>query len=106
MTRVQVTSGICGFETQIEVEKKEKRKAGLSISSNCRQVGSLGRALRELTLMEVLKPPIHQNPVYERAGQCGLHNSCPVPSGILKAAEVELGLALKKDAVIQFQEKD
>jgi hypothetical protein len=106
MTRVRVKSGVCGFEAQIDVHKTEKSKVTISLSSNCQQIGCLAKELTDLTMMEVLKPPIYKNPVYEKAGQCGLHNSCPVPSGVLKAAEVELGLALKKDAVIEFHEKD
>jgi len=33
------------------------------------------------------------------------HNSCPVYSGILKALEVEMGLALPRDVTIKFKEK-
>jgi Family of unknown function (DUF6951) len=106
MTKVQVKSGVCGFEAQIVVRKTEKRKVTVSVSSDCQQIGCLAKELPELSMMEVLKSPIHQNPVYEKAGQCGLHTSCPVPSGVLKAAEAELGLALKRDAAIEFQEKD
>jgi hypothetical protein len=55
-------------------------------------------------MMDILRGPINQNPIYVEAGKCKLHNSCPVPCGIAKAAEAELGLALKKNVKIEFQE--
>jgi len=53
-------------------------------------------------MLDVMKNPIHQNPVYMKAGQCKLHASCPVPCGVIKAAEAELGLALEKDVKMKF----
>ena len=105
MTRVRIKSGGCGFEAHIHVQKTERRKVSVRVSSDCPQVICLAKELPGLTLMGVLKGPIDKNPVYEKAGQCGLHPGCPVPCGVLKAAEVELELALKKEAAIEFQEE-
>jgi hypothetical protein len=35
-----------------------------------------------------------------------LHLACPVPVGIIKAVEVEAGLALARDASIHFEATD
>jgi len=42
------------------------------------------------------------NPVYRSAAKNLKHVACPVPSGILKALEVEAGLNVLKDASITF----
>jgi hypothetical protein len=47
-------------------------------------------------MVDIIKNPINKNPIYENAGKCNLHSSCPIPCGVIKAAEVELELALKK----------
>ena len=39
--------------------------------------------------------------LYELAPQCLAHPACPVPSGIVKAIEVEAGLALPADVSIK-----
>jgi hypothetical protein len=46
---------------------------------------------------------MNKNKIYEKAGKCNLHPGCPVPCGVIKAAEVELGLALVRDVKIVFQ---
>jgi hypothetical protein len=40
--------------------------------------------------------------VYQSAARRLKHAACPVPSGILKALEVEAGLNVTKDATIVF----
>jgi hypothetical protein len=102
MTTVLIESGICGFSTTIRVFKGEKRKVGLAIQSTCEKVDALGREVQEMDMLDVIKNPINENPVYMKAGECRLHGSCPVPCGVLKAAEVALGLALPKDVKIGF----
>lgn len=63
---------------------------------------TLNHQLQKLDMLDVLKP-INKNAIYEKAGRCSLHPGCPVPCGVIKAAEVELGLALMKDIRIVFQ---
>ena len=106
MTTVNIESGICGFCSLVRVSKGEGRRVGITIKSDCKQITALDNALEELEMKDILKTPINQNPIYERAGECNLHTSCPVPCGVVKAAEVELGLALKKDVRIEFREDD
>ena len=102
MTRVMVNSGICGFITTIEVEKVDKRKVKVVVSSDCEMVSELGESLIELDQWEVMKQQVDCE-VYKAASSCQLHVACPVPVGILKAIEVEAGLALPRDIVIHFE---
>ena len=104
MTTVQIESGICGFCTVVRVLKHHRNSIEVSVKSDCRQVMDLGQQLQKLDMRDILKNPINDNPIYHMAGKCNLHPSCPVPCGVIKAAEVELGLALKKDVKILFQD--
>jgi len=103
MITVHIESGICGLETEVRVCRMQRKSVAIAIKSACEQVMSLERQLRKIEMMDVIKNPINKNPIYEKAGKCNLHSSCPVPCGIIKAAEVELGLALMKDVGIIFQ---
>ena len=102
MTTVQIQSGICGFSTTVRVFKSEKKKLNVFIESTCEFIERLNNQLQNLSIRDVLKNPINRNPVYVNAGLCNLHASCPVPCGIIKAAEVELGLALKRNVEIAY----
>ena len=52
------------------------------------------------TMSVFTNPPA--NPVYRSAAKHIKHAACPVMSGILKAIEVEAGLALPCDVRIEF----
>ena len=106
MTTVYIESGICGFCTTVRASKTKAMAMEIAIESDCKQITALGSHIQKMGMKEILKNPINKNPVYEKAGECNLHTSCPVPSGMLKAAEAELGLALKKDVKIEFQDDD
>lgn len=102
MTRVVVNPGNCGFTTTIEVSKVANRRARVVITSDCERVTELGESLTELDTWEVFKQ-YADNAIYKGASRCHLHITCPVPTGILKAIEVEAGLAVSCDVVIRFE---
>ncbi len=102
-TCASVNAGICGFACYIKAWKIDKRAVGLEISeSECQQIQRFSELLRKLTLNEVFAP-VTRNPVYLAAEQSHCHSSCPVPAGVLKAAEVALEMALARDASIRFE---
>jgi len=102
VTRVEIKAGVCGFTTLVEVERigGELR---VSVSSGCSMVTRLGERLGPLR-------PIHaaarilENPVHRAADGCIAHPACPVVAGILKAIEVETGVAVPEDSWIRFRE--
>jgi len=102
MTRVIVDSGICGFTTIIEVVKTAKRKVNIVVDSPCEQVAHLAEILGEIDQRELFKPHCDSE-IYKSAENCKLHLTCPVPTGILKAIEVETGLAIPCDASVRFE---
>ena len=102
-TCVSVNAGICGFACRIKTWKIDKRAVGLEISeSECQQIQQFSELLSKLTLEEIFAP-LTRNPVYLAAEQSHCHPSCPVPAGVLKAAEVALEMALARDASIRFE---
>jgi hypothetical protein len=102
MTKVVVNPGICGFVTTIEVTKEAKHRVSISINSDCEHMAELGKSLKELDVWDVLKPRADCE-VHRQASGHRLHSVCPVPIGILKAIEVEAGLALPRDVIIRFE---
>ncbi len=101
MTKVKVNSGICGFTTTVTVEKIGNKKVRISLDSQCEMVSKMTADIPVLDLMAAFTNHLN-NPVYKAAAKNLKHVACPVPAGILKAVEVELGLCLPKDAAIIF----
>lgn len=105
MTKVRIRSGICGFNTVVIAERMKDKKIRLTIISDCEHVKKMAEELKELDMFTVFTGFLN-NPVYQVASKNLKHVTCPVPSGILKAIEAETGLALPRDAVIEFIKED
>jgi hypothetical protein len=101
MTKVRINSGVCGFTATVTAEKVDKRKVRITIESDCEMVQNLASELPVLDMMSAFTPHLN-NPVYRAASKHIKHIACPVPAGIIKALEVEMGLAVPKDAGIIF----
>jgi hypothetical protein len=100
-TKVIINPGACGFSATVVIRKKDAKTFSVSITSECEMVSKLGTEIVELTLMDAFKRLL-DNPVYRKGNTCLRHVACPVPSGILKALEVEAGLNLPKDVSVVF----
>jgi hypothetical protein len=55
--------------------------------------------------MEELRAGLGRGRVYHSLSGCVRHVTCPVGSGILKAAEAAAGLALPRDARIELSKQ-
>ena len=102
MTRAVVNPGICGMAVTIEVAKAGKRRVKVEITSNCDKVTEMGELSSDLGLGDALKPQVYSE-VYKCASEHHLCASCPVPMAILKAMEIETGLALPRPVLIHFE---
>ena len=101
---VSVNPGICGFVCLVKARKLNKKAVSLTIiESECKQIQQLSGLLSRITLREIFTP-VTRNPVYISAEQTGCHGSCPIPTAILKAAEVALEMALPQDVSIRFEQ--
>ena len=102
MTRLVVNSGICGFNTEVSAQRCDDKKILITLGSPCEMVQELAEEVAELQSMAAAFTGFASNPVYKAAAKCLRHVACPVPSGILKALEVEADLCLPKDVSIVF----
>ncbi len=73
--------------------------------SECKQILRLSEMITRLGLKDIFVP-LTRNPVFVSAEKAGCHPSCAIPTAVIKAAEVALGLALKRDVVIQFNQEE
>ena len=102
MSRVEIDPGICGMSAVIEVDAVNKSAVTIKITSACEKVQGMSDTLSYVSLVDALKPQIY-SVVYKSAAEHALCASCVVPAGILKAVEVESGLALPRPVTIKFQ---
>jgi hypothetical protein len=101
MTKVIVNSGACGFTVTIRAEKGAGGKIAVSLDTDCEMVKKM---LEDIAVLDRFAPltGFMSNPVHRSASKHLRHVACIVPSGILKAIEVEAGLNVAKDASIIF----
>ncbi len=99
--RVMVDPGNCGFRCSIVAIRQAKKKVRISMQSECPHVQRLAD-LVEVVDMNALFLPVVRNRVFDFAAIAACHTSCLVPLGLIKAAEVSLGLALSQEATIRF----
>jgi hypothetical protein len=104
MTQIKIEPGICGMPTVIEVDTAGKFAVTIKITSECEKVLSMSNSLSYIKVGDALKPHV-SSLVYKCAAEYNLCASCVVPAGILKAVEVESGLALPRPVTITFQTK-
>ncbi len=102
MARAEIDAGICGFKTTVEARKNGDGTVHLEIESDCSAVCKLAEQFQDVEpYREVFWRRKTPTSLHELAPQCLSHPACPVPSGIVKAIEVEAGLALPADVSIK-----
>ncbi|MDA8423588.1 MAG: hypothetical protein M0Z89_09680 [Nitrospiraceae bacterium] len=101
MTKVVVHSGACGYTVTITAEKGHGNKIAVSLDTECEMVKKM---LADIAVLDRFAPlaGFMSNPIYQSAAKHLKHAACAVPSGILKAVEVEAGLNVAKDVSIVF----
>ena len=97
---VTVDPGICGFVCTIR-GWKEDGQVRFDIQSECEQIKKLALVLGPVKMKDLFAP-LTRSPVFLSAEKARCHLACPVPSFLVKTAEVVLGLALPKDVLLRF----
>lgn len=105
MSKVIVNAGVCGFRTEIEVNKVDGGNNSVTLRSQCPNFKGMDQELKELDPLKECFAKIGESQVYNVARKYCKHPGCLVPSGIIKAIEVENQFALPKSAEIII-EKD
>ncbi len=100
MAKAEVNAGICGFHTTVETSF-DGEVCKVSIQSECSAIQRMASELTEVNPYQEIswrrKTPL----TLEMAAKFCTHAACPVSVGIIKAIEVESGLALPADVTIK-----
>ena len=105
MTKVVIKPGSCGFTVTVTAEKGTGRTVRISLETDCEMVQKMQEDIAALDRTAALAGFSH-NPVYRSAARHLKHPACPVPSGILKALEVEAGLNVPRDVTVVFDKEE
>jgi hypothetical protein len=100
MAKAEIESGICGFRTTVKTTS-EGRAVRVELETDCGYVERLAGVLTEVDPYREISYRGEGPVTLKLAAEHLVHPACPVPSGIIKAIEVEAGLALPKDAGIR-----
>ena len=102
-TKVRVDPGACQNKVFIEA-KGTGSTVTINIESGCPSVMRISEKVKEMSLFDIIRR-MDDNIVYKAASEARLHSTCVVPCAILKIAEAEFGLAVKKNIKILFQKE-
>jgi len=102
MAKAEINAGICGFNTTVVATMNGDGFVHLDIQSECKAVCKLGEALQDVDPYREFSWRRSMPQTLDLAPKCLSHPACPVPSGIIKAIEVEAGLALPADVTIRI----
>ena len=100
MARAEVLSGICGFSTVVETSM-DGEVCKLFISSECEAIQRLAKELTQVNPFQEISFRRAIPQTLQMGAKYCTHAGCPVPVGIIKAVEVEAGLALPANVSIK-----
>jgi len=101
MAQAEVFAGICGFTTHVTAHKNGDGQMAVSLESECKAIQRLGAQLGEVDPFREFTFRGQGPLTLQMASKFCSHAACPVPTGIIKAIEVEAGLALPADVSIK-----
>jgi hypothetical protein len=101
MARAEIFAGNCGFNTKVEAVMDGK-VCKIQISSECEAIQRMAEELKEVSPYNEISFKRAMPKIHEMGHKYCTHAACPVPSGILKAVEIEAKLALPKDVLIRL----
>ena len=104
MTCAEVNPGICGLKVTIVAIADGQRKVKVEIESECTYIQELAEKIGEIDPYGEWDSFFNSS-VYKAANVCFSHTDCVVPAAILKAVNVEAGLALPADVTIQIRKE-
>jgi hypothetical protein len=102
VAKAEVKAGVCGFISRIEA-RNDGAVCRLRIESDCAHVRKLADRLTEVDPFREITYRGEGPRTLRVASETCRHPACPVPAGILKAIEVEAGLALPADVSITVE---
>ncbi|NYE58473.1 DUF6951 family protein [Carboxydothermus ferrireducens] len=102
MATGKIFSGVCGFTIEVKAKKRENGKIKMEIKSDCPHYQKINEELKEVDAFKEIFNKLHSGEVYQIFAKHSPHPTCPGISGMLKTIEVEAGLALPKQVIIEL----
>jgi hypothetical protein len=105
VARAEIYSGNCGFTTVVGTTNN-RGKVGIAIESECTAIRRMAKVFNEVEPFQEITFR-GEGPLTLQMGRkyCS-HTACPVPSGIIKAVEIEAGLAFPEEVTIKLSKSD
>ena len=100
MAKSEVFAGVCGFSTVVKATM-EGDMVNLHIESECAAIQKMAQELTQVNPYKEISSRRAVPAILQAGIKYCTHAACPVPVGIIKAMEVEAGLALPADATIK-----
>ncbi len=102
MAKAEIFAGICGFTTTVQASM-EGDVCKLAIDSQCDAIQCMAADLTQVEPFREISFRRNMPQTLEAAIKHCKHAACPVAVGIIKAVEVEAGLALPSDVTIKVE---
>ena len=106
MSKVVVDAGCCRYKAVVRAKKTGKMSVSVDISSACEMPTDMNPELAEVNWRQGCFEAMSDSTVYRICSKHIRHAACPVPAAILKAIEVEAGLALPVDVTMAIENDD
>lgn len=101
--KLKVNAGVCGFITHIEAVSEDMQNVVFIIESDCPNIQRLRESFTETDAFDELKSKF-EGVIHTASKEAKLCTAgCPVPTALHKAAQVVAGLALPRNASIEFE---
>jgi hypothetical protein len=101
MAKAEIFPGNCGFITQVETTM-DGDVCKVTVVSECKAIQKLAQELTEVNPYQEISFRRSTPQILQMGAKFCTHAACPVPVGIIKAVEVEAGLALPTDVTIKL----
>ena len=101
MAKAEICPGICGFKATVET-RMDGSECTVKIESDCKAIQRLAADLKQVDPFREMTFRGEGPLTLQLAAKYCNHAACPVPAGIIKAIEVEGGLALPADVTIKL----
>jgi hypothetical protein len=105
MAKAEILPGNCGFTTSVET-RMDGDVCKITIMSDCKAMQKLALVLTEVDPYQEISFRRNTPLILQMGAKYCTHSACPVPVGIIKAVEVEAGMALPMNVYIKLTKND
>ena len=106
MSKSKIFSGICGFETEVNVAQEDFYHCNVTIESSCPSVQKMAEELQQVKPFQEITYKGEGPLTFQLAMKHLPHTACPVPVGIIKTIELGANLSLPKNPLIEVSKDD